>query len=81
MHDIGDENRKTVLGEALFDELRAIRELVSDVPTISRKVTKLEQDVEILKDDVATIKSVIKHQSVTINRHDGEIKVLQAKVA
>lgn len=81
MHDIGDENRKTVLGEALFDELRAIRELVSEVPAISRDVKLLKEDVEILKDDVATIKSVIKHQSVTINRHDREIKVLQAKVA
>lgn len=81
MYDIGDDSRKTVLGEALFDELKAIRELVSEVPTISRDVRTLKEDVEILKSDVATIKSVIKHQSVKINRHDFEIKELQTKVA
>lgn len=74
-----DSSRKQVLGELLFDELRAIRELVSDVPTISRKVDKLEEDMSIVKTDIATINLVIKHQSITLNRHDLEIKELQAK--
>jgi hypothetical protein len=58
-----DETRKGVLGEAIMDELKAIRELVSDVPVISRKVSKLEEDVAILKTDVVTIKAVVTDHS------------------
>jgi hypothetical protein len=69
MHDMDDDSRKLVLGEALFDELRAIRELVSDVPAMRRDIAVLKEDVAVLKSDVAVIKTVVKDHSRTLNKH------------
>jgi hypothetical protein len=65
---------------ALADPLGSGNASVSDVPIISRKVSKLEEDVAILKTDVATIKAIVTDHSATLNWHDREIQELQAKV-
>ena len=45
MHDMSDEDRREVLGEALMHELKAIREYVEDVPAIKKNVQILKEDI------------------------------------
>jgi peptidoglycan hydrolase CwlO-like protein len=70
MQGLSNDERKNVLGDVLYDELRAIRELVQDVPEIKRKVDNLEKDMSEVKADIKVIKKVI-----TV--HSKQIKTLQ----
>ncbi len=65
--------RKETLGEVLFDELKAIREYVSDIPAIKTDLAIVKDGVEILKTDMCAVKSMLK-------AHDKEIKQIQEKV-
>jgi hypothetical protein len=73
MQSLSDDERRTVLGEVLMDELKAIHELVQDVPAIKKKVDKLEEDMSEVKAGIKVIKSVVK-------KHSDEIKELQGAV-
>lgn len=42
MQSLGDEERKSVLGEVLFDELKAIREYVQEIPAIKQKLSEVD---------------------------------------
>lgn len=81
MYDIGDDSRKTVLGEALFDELKAIRELVTDVPVMAKDISVLKHDVAQLKSDMIVVKAAVKDLSTTQHDHSKAIQKLQAQVA
>jgi len=70
MHDMDDTTRKEVLGEAIMDELRAIRELVADVPVISGRVYSLKEDVAELKSDMKVVKAAVKDQYRILRQHD-----------
>jgi hypothetical protein len=63
MNNMDDEARKEVLGEALFSELRAIRELVEDVPAMRTDVAKLTTDMAEVKDRLGTISEVVREHS------------------
>lgn len=43
MQSLDDDERKDILGEVLFDELKAIREYVSEIPAIKRKLNEVDQ--------------------------------------
>lgn len=77
MQDLSDDERKQVLGEVLFDELRAIREGLDDVPKRA-EFNELKQQVSEIKQDVKTIKMVVKDHSKILNRHEAEIQALKA---
>ena len=49
MNALDDDMKKSVLGEALMDQLKVIHELVSDIP-------EMKQDLRVLKEDVAVLK-------------------------
>ncbi len=83
-----DETRREVLGEALLDEFKAIREYLEDIPTIKAEVRALRVDVDELKSDVKVIKSAVRHTSQevrgigeTVGDHDGVLRVLKRKAA
>ena len=77
MHDIDDETRRAVLGEALMDELKVIREYVQDVPAIKADVHQVKATVEEINDRLGVIATVVRE-------HEREIRGLkrtEAKVA
>ncbi len=43
MQSLSDDERKGILGEVLFDELKAIREYVSEIPAIKRKLNEVDE--------------------------------------
>lgn len=73
MQSLNDDERKEVLCEVLADELKAIHELVSDIPKISRKANKLVIDVGELKNDMKAVKAVIKEHSKQLTNHVARI--------
>jgi len=88
MYDMDYETRKAVLGEALMDELKAIREYVQDVPTIKNDVQALRADTDDLKSDMKVVKAAVRDisgnlQSVesTTTKHDRTLRVLKHKIA
>jgi 2-phospho-L-lactate guanylyltransferase (CobY/MobA/RfbA family) len=74
MHDMDDETRREVLGEALMDELKAIREYVQDVPTIKADVRQVKLTVDEIKDRLGILESVVRE-------HDRELRELKPKAA
>ena len=70
MQDLSDDDRKTILGEVLLDELKIIREYLEDVPVIKQKVTKLEADVEELKADMKVVKNILAKHDTKLDNHE-----------
>lgn len=81
MHDIDDETRKQVLGEALMDELKAIREYVQDVPAIKKDIAVMKEDIAELKVDMKVVKAAVTDQSDHLSRHDKILNTLKRKPA
>lgn len=77
MHDMSDDDRKQILGEALMDELKAIREYVQDVPVIKNDIKELKEVVEQLKSDVKVIKAAVTDQSTQLANHENRITALE----
>jgi uncharacterized protein (UPF0335 family) len=72
MQSLDDGERKAVFGEVLLDELKAIREYVSDIPAMKRDIAVLKTDVSELKSDVAGLRldvKMIRLDVREINRH------------
>lgn len=59
MQSLSDDERKEVFGEVLHDELRAIFELVKDVPAIKQELHQVHTDVDELKQDMKVIKAAV----------------------
>jgi len=78
MQSLNDDEKRDVLGEVLADELKAIHELVQDVPKISTKVDKIESDVEVLKSDMKVIKAVLTEHSKEIKGLDRRVTQIEA---
>lgn len=43
MQSLSDDERELILGEVLFDELKAIREYVSEIPGIKQKLNEVDK--------------------------------------
>lgn len=76
MQGLSDDERKQVLGEVLFDELKAIRESLDDVPKRT-EFNELKEKIDEMGADVAVIKLAVKDVSRTVNQHDREINILK----
>jgi 2-phospho-L-lactate guanylyltransferase (CobY/MobA/RfbA family) len=74
MHDMDDETRKAVLGEALMDELKAIREYVQDVPVIKRELHQVKVTVDEMNSKLTVVEAVVRG-------HEADIRKLKRKVA
>jgi len=57
-----------LLMEEMRGELKAIHELVADVPKMSRKLDAIEQDITALKGDMAVVKAGVSaiNQDITL---------------
>lgn len=76
MQDLSDDDRKQVLGEVLFDELRAIRESLEDVPKRT-EFNELSGKVDQISKDVETIKLVVTDHSRQLNNHEQRVQTLE----
>lgn len=76
MQDLTDGERKNVLGEILFDELRAIREMLESQPT-RIEFNALGAKVDAIGKDVAIIKAVVKDHSRQLSGHEQRLTVLE----
>ncbi len=63
MQSLSDDERRAVLGEVLFDELKLIREYVQEIPDIKEdlrevkeRLTKVERIIRIHEVDVRQIR-------------------------
>jgi hypothetical protein len=59
MQSLSDDERKQALGEVLADELKAIHELVKDVPEMKQKIDVLDSDMKEVKSDIKVIKAAV----------------------
>ena len=76
MHELTDDERKQVLGEVLMDELKAIREGISALPTRIEFI-ELKDDVTELKTDVKAIKAAVKNYSQEQTKLDNRVTLLE----
>lgn len=95
MHSMDDETRREVLGEALMDELKLIREYVQDVPQMKIDLAAVKNDLHNVSADVAIIKQAVTDQSKqfhdherrlwdtesTVESHDQQLRKLRRKTA
>lgn len=78
MQSLNDDERKQVLGEVLADELKAIHELVKDVPEMKQKIDVLDSDMKEVKSDIKVIKAAVTDISLEQKEHDQRITHLEA---
>lgn len=71
-------NKKQVLGEVLADELKAIHELVKDVPEMKQKIDTVDSDMKEVKTDIKVIKAAVTDISREQKEHDMRITHLEA---
>jgi chromosome segregation ATPase len=78
MQSTSDDERKEILGEVLHDELRAILELVKDVPAIKQELHQVHTDVEDLKQDMKIVKAAVTDLSKQVNDNERRLTQLEA---
>jgi hypothetical protein len=74
MADMDDTTRREVLGEALMEELKAIREYVEGVPVIRDDVHQIKATVDEINQRLAVVETVVRD-------HEREIRSLGRKAA
>lgn len=68
MQDMDDDDRRQILGEVLYDELRIIREYLQDMPILKSDVAQLKADVEELKADMKIVKYTLKDTNSRLSK-------------
>lgn len=83
-----DETRRDVLGEAVMEELRAIREYVSDVPEMKTTINRIDERLVVVEGDLQVVKLAVRHISDELHEvkevvqgHGRYIEMLKSKVA
>lgn len=74
MQSLDDDERKSVLGEVLFDELKAIREYVQEIPNVKHRLSSLETKVDKIDDRLIVIEAIFRE-------HDTDLKAIKRKLA
>jgi hypothetical protein len=64
--------------ELVFDELKAIHELVAEVPCMARKLDGVAEDVAELKQDMNVVKAAVKATSNEVVTLDQRVTRLEA---
>lgn len=73
MQSLNDDERKLVLGDVLFDELKAIREYVQDIPGIRSRLSSLETKVDKIDGRLIVIETISRD-------HEAELKAIKRKL-
>ena len=80
MQDLSDEDRKSVLGEVLMDELKIIREYLEQLLPLNKKVDSLDKDMSEVKADIKVIKAVVTDHSQQLSDHEVRVTRLEAAI-
>ena len=78
MQSLSDDERKQALGEVLAEELKAIHELVKDVPEMKQKIDVLDSDMKEVKSYIKVIKAAVTDISREQKEHDRRKTHLEA---
>lgn len=79
-----DEDLKRVAGikdEIFNDQLQIVLEVVTDIQTQVSKITKIEEDVDELKQDMKVVKAAVTDTSRELHALDQRVGRLEAKAA
>lgn len=76
MQDLSDEERKQVLGEVLMDELKAIREGISNLPT-TQEFNELAEKVDRIDARTGVIQAAVTDQSKHMIDYDERLTRLE----
>lgn len=63
-----DAKRQQLLNEAMMDKLKAIYELVSDIPEIKTRLSHVEETVDTIERDVSVVKLVVTDHSEQLKK-------------
>jgi hypothetical protein len=66
--------------EQVLDEIKAVHELVAEVPKMARKLDHVEQDVAELKQDMKVVKAAgtdLSHQTNDHERRIGDLETVR----
>lgn len=64
--------------EQVLDEIKAVHELVAEVPKMARKLDRVEQDVAELKQGKHAVEAAVRDSSRELANHDRRITRLEA---
>src|SRR5713226_1443690 len=64
--------------EQVLDEIKAVHELVAEVPKMARKLDRVEQDVVELKQGMNAVEAAVRDSSRELADHDRRITRLEA---
>ena len=81
MHDMDDDSRLAILGEALMDELKVIREYLEDMVPIKQDVKIVKEKIDNIESDISVLKAIARNHSRHIDHHEVRITKLEAKPA
>ena len=70
MHDMDDATRREILGEALMDELKVIREYLEGIIPLVGLIPDMRKDIDELKHDMKLVKMTIREHSQWIRTHE-----------
>lgn len=74
-----DDTRKPVLGEALLDELKAIRENTDEIPAMKLKIHSMDDRLEVVETDVKVIKAAVRDISQKLNTVQNQVNTHELK--
>jgi hypothetical protein len=77
MHDMDDTTRLEILGEAMMDELKAIREYLEFVAPRVGMIPEMKEGITALKSDMALMKSLYREHQHQLEDHDVRITRLE----
>ena len=84
MHQLDDEAKKEVFGEAILDELKVIHEYVEQIPGINKRLDKVEDRLEgvetrleLLEDGQRQLTAAVLEHMTELDEHDRRITRLE----
>ena len=64
--------------EQVLDEIKAVHELVAEVPKMARKLDRVEQKVDKFEQDMQVVKAAVHDSRRELANHDRRITRLEA---
>ncbi len=77
MQEIDDEDRKAILGEVLFDELKIIREYLEYLVPVKPKVDDMDERLKSVEADMKLVKMTLRQHSKQLNQQQASIDRLE----
>jgi hypothetical protein len=74
MQSLSDDERREVLGEVIFDELKAIREYVQEIPYIRQKLHEVDVRLINVEDMLIVVEAVVRD-------HEADLKQIKHHLA